>query len=216
MGREAAARWRRRGWRAFVDGLPAVLPRRTVLVLATVTGALVVAVAAVAVAFLGEDGTVRAGVAGGLTGAGVGALVGAVTSIGRARRAQRGLRRERVLDEGLLVGCLAEDDTVTADAATIDTLDRLVHLTRAATPPLLLGQLLLGTGAVLVVLAAVVVGAPWTSVVALPISALGAVAGAWTLSDSLGRTETVAAALADGTVVEPVRATRRPTATWHD
>jgi len=216
MGSEATARWRRRGWRAFGAVLPTVLPRRTLVVLAVVTLALVLAGAVLAAVHLADGAPLRAGVAGGLVGVGVAAFTAAVTCLVRVRGAQRGLRRVRVLDEGLLVDCLAEDDTVTADAATVEKLRRLVDLTRASTPPLILSQLLLAGGAVLVVIAAVLVGAAWTSVVALPISALGAAAGTLGMTDALGRTETVATALARGTVVEPVVTSRRPTATWHD
>ena len=216
MSKEATARWRRRGWHAFVEGLPTVLPRQALVVLGVVTIVLAAAGAVGAVWAFEGDPVARSVLGGISAGVSLAALVGAVACISRSRRAGRGLRRVRVLDEGLLFASLGDDDVVTADAAAVDKLGRLVAGQRAALPPLMLCQLLLGVGGLGLLLAVGVLGLSWFALAGAPFTVLGAITSVWSLCDASGRTETVAAALADGTVVEPAPGSRRPTATWHD
>jgi len=212
MGREATARWRRRGWRAFVDGLPTVLPRRTVFVLGVV--AVVLVGAGVAGAWWAFDGgAVLRSIAGGaLGGLSLAVLVAAFACTSRAPRAVRGLRRVRVLDEGLLFSSLGEDDVVTADAPAVEKLGRLVARQRVALPPLMLGQLLAGVASLCLLLAAGILGLSWYALAAAPFAVLNAISSTWTSSDALGRTETVAAALRTGSVVPPAPRVRRRSA----
>lgn len=203
MGNEATRRWRRRGWRAFVDGLPGLVPARR-RVGAAVGLVVVAVVSGVGARFVfAELGPVVAGAAGAVAGAGAVLVVVGVVLVVRGTAVVRRMPKVRVLDEGLVFRCLGEDDVVTADEITVDKLSRIVARTRRQAPLLMLGELVTVVGAAAVLLAAVLVGLSPVSVLAYPFLIVNAVVVFRSASDGLGRAETVAAAVRDGTVVAP-------------
>lgn len=203
MGNEATRRWRRRGWRAFVDGLPGLVPVRRRVVAAV--GLVVVAVVSgVGARFVfAELGPVVAGAAGAFAGPGATLLVVGLVLVIRGTAVVRHMPKVRVLDEGLVFRCLGEDDTVTADRIAVGKLSKIVARTRRQAPLLMLGELATVVGGSAVLLAAVLVGLSPFSVLAYPFFIVNAVVVFRSASDGLGRAETVAAAVRDDTVIAP-------------